>query len=124
MQKAIAEPNRKQPPDRAGARAFRQLRLTGIALIVLVVYALLLVLRIAGADAAEARHALSRPWIGLPVLALILVGAWHMRLGMREILEDYLRKPGLTFWLAVNTVFGFLVAVLAAGSVLRLWIGG
>ena len=124
MQKAVNEPNRRKPPDRAGARAFWQSRATAIALLVLVPYAVFVLLSVAGKDTASVHHALTQPWVALPLLALILAGVWHMRLGMTEILEDYIRKPALHAALLVNTRFSLAIALAAGGAVLRLWLWG
>lgn len=123
MQKAVADPQRKTAPNRAGARAFWQSRVTAIVLAVLVPYGLFVILRIAGRDLAFVQHSLSRPWIALPLLALILAGVWHMWLGMREILEDYVKRPALGSFLFANTVFALLVALVAAGAMVSIWLG-
>ena len=123
MQKAISDPNRRTPPNRVGARAFRWARLTSLALIVLVPYALLVLLRVAGRDFAFVQHSLSRPWIALPLLALVAVGVWHMWLGMREILEDYARGTTLGTLLLANTLFCLAIVLAAGGGVLKLWLG-
>ena len=122
MQKAVEAHERRRPPNRAGARAFWQSRATAIALLVLVPYAMVMLVRIAGKDAASVHHALTQLWVALPLLALILVGVWHMWLGMREILEDYVRKPGLAAVLFLNTLFSLAVALAAGGAVLKLWL--
>ena len=123
MQKSLPSATPRKPPNRAGARAFWQSRATALALVVLVPYALLVVLRFAGRDLALVQHSLSRPWIALPLLALVLAGVWHMWLGMNEILEDYVRKPALTGLLILNTVFCALVAIASAAAVVSLWFG-
>ena len=92
-------------------------------LVVLVPYALWVMLRIAGRDLAVVQHALTQPWIALPLLALVLTGALHMWIGMTEILEDYVRKPLLSVCLLANNVFCLLIALAATGAVLRLWLG-
>ena len=122
MQKAVEAHERRRPPNRAGARAFWQSRATAIALLVLVPYAMVMLVRIAGRDVASVHHALTQLWVALPLLALILVGVWHMWLGMREILEDYVRKPGLAAVLLLNTLFSLAVALAAGGAVLKLWL--
>ena len=122
MQKAVNEPKRRTPPNRAGARAFWQSRATAIALLGLVPYAVFVLLSVAGRDGASVHHVLTQPWVALPLLALILVGVWHMRLGMTEILEDYIRKPALTGALLLNTLFSLAIALAAGGAVLKLWL--
>jgi len=122
MQKAVADPNRRTPPNRAGAHAFRQSRLTALALLILVPYALWVLAGIAGRDLAVVRQVLSLPFNGLALLLLVAIGAWHMRLGMNEILEDYLGKPALPLWQTINSLFCLLIVVLAGGALLRLWL--
>lgn len=122
MQKAIADPNRRRPPSRAGARAFWQSRLTALALVVLVPYALWLFAGLAGRDLAVVRSALTQPVNATALLALIVIGVWHMWLGMREILEDYVRKPALSAWMLGNSVFCLAIVVAAGAAVLKLWL--
>ena len=122
MQKALPDSDRRRPTNRAGARAFWQSRASAILLLLLVPYAVFVLVSIAGRDAASVHRALTQPWAALPLLALIAVGAHHMRLGMREILEDYVRKPALTFWLLANTVFCAAFQLAAGFAVLRLWL--
>jgi len=123
MQKAVADPNRRTPPDRAGARAFRNSRLTALALIVLVPYALWLLVSLAGRDLSLVRGTLAQPVNASALLALVVVGVFHMWLGMREILEDYVRKPGLGVWLMANTLFCLAMVAAAGGALLKLWLG-
>jgi len=123
MQKAISDPSHPTRPNRAGGRAFRWSRLTALALIVLVPYALLVLLRVAGQDLAFVQHSIAKPWIALPLLALIAIGIWHMWIGMREILEDYARGGTLRFWLLLNTLFCFAVALVSCAAIIKLWLG-
>ena len=123
MQKSLPSATPRKPPNRAGARAFWRQRTSAIVLAVLVPYALYILLRIAGRDLASVHHALEQPGIALPLLALVLVGAFHMHLGMTEILEDYIRKPLLGVTLMLNTAFCLIIALAAAGAVVDLWLG-
>ncbi len=123
MQKSVSDRTPRTPPNRAGARTFWRQRTTAMMLVVLVPYALYTLLRIAGRDLDFVRHSLAQPWIALPLLALVLTGTFHMWIGMREILEDYIRKPLLNVTLTLNTLFCLAVALAAGGAVLRLWFG-
>jgi succinate dehydrogenase / fumarate reductase, membrane anchor subunit len=123
MQKSLSDRTPKKPPNRAGARMFWRQRTTAMMLVVLVPYALIVLLRLAGNSSDYVRFSLSKPWLALPVLALVLVGTVHMWIGMREILEDYIRKPLLGVTLTLNTLFCLAVALAASAAVLRLWLG-
>jgi succinate dehydrogenase / fumarate reductase membrane anchor subunit len=109
--------------NRAGASAFWQSRVTGVLLLVLVPYAIFVILHIAGRDQAGVKHALAHPWISLPALLLVVVGVWHMRVGMREILEDYVRGSTLRVLLLLSTLFCLFIVASAGYAVLRLGFG-
>lgn len=122
MQKSVSGRDRPAP-DRTGARNALLMRMTSISLVVLVPFALLTVLSLAGRDQATVQLALGRPWVAGAVALLVLIGVWHMWLGMREIIEDYLRAGSLRVTLALNTIFSLLVAAACLYAVARLALG-
>ena len=108
-----------------GATHFWQQRLTAIANVFLASFLVLIVVGLAGADYATAKIALSRPWIALPLLLLVVSGAIHMRLGMQVIIEDYIHGEGMKLTLLLlNTFFAILVAAASALAILKLSFGG
>ena len=123
MQKAVADPNRRTPPSRAGARAFRWSRVTAVCLILLLPYGLYVLASVAGKDLIAIRQVFALPFNALAMLALVGIGAWHMRLGMREILEDYARGSTLGALLVANTLFCLAIVLTAGGAVVKLWLG-
>lgn len=123
MQKAVSDQGPKSPPNRAGARAFRWSRVTSVALLVLVPYALFLALGLAGSDLATVRAALASSVNAVALAALILAGVWHMWLGMTEIIEDYIRGPALRTALTANTLFSLLVGIACLAAIVRLMLG-
>jgi succinate dehydrogenase / fumarate reductase membrane anchor subunit len=68
-------------------------RVTGVALIVLVLWAIRVALLLAHADFATTTVWLHSPWNAVPAALLIGVGSLHMNLGMRTIVEDYIEDP-------------------------------
>lgn len=106
---------------RHGAAHFITLRVSAIALVILVpwfLYSMLAAVR-GGYDGALA-------WIADPVnavLALLAVGAalYHMRLGMQEIVEDYIGRKSTKFVLLIlNTFFSIVLFAAAAYAVLKI----
>ena len=71
-----------------------------------------------------------RRWLRAPVNAglacLLAVAAfWHMQLGMRTIIEDYIEAPNSKALLLVLNVFvGWGAAALTLISLLRVALGG
>lgn len=107
-----------------GADHFWRQRLTAVANIVLVSYAIGVALRLIGADYATVRGMLASPLISLPLLLLIISGMIHMRLGMQTIIEDYVHSEGRKLaLLALNTFFAVAVGATCVFAVLRLSFG-
>ena len=92
-----------------GAKEWVSERLTSIILIPLVIWAVGWGVQLshAGYDAALAfaRRPLHAGLIGV----LALVSCWHMYMGLKVVIDDYVAKP------ALNGVFSFLAFALSAG---------
>ena len=106
---------------RHGAGTFIGLRVASIALLFLVPWFLY---SIVGAVRGGYDGALE--WIADPVnavLVLITVGValYHMQLGMKEIIEDYIGRKGTKFFLLIlNTFFAVVLFAAAAYAVLKI----
>jgi succinate dehydrogenase / fumarate reductase membrane anchor subunit len=109
----------KEGPDH-----FLKQRLTAIANIFLVSYLIVLLVQLAGADYATVKRALARPQNAIALLALVLSGVMHMRLGMQTIIEDYVHSEGRkVVALMLNSFFAILVGLTSAFAVLKLSFG-
>jgi len=108
-----------------GTATFIRQRVTGAINIVLVGFLIWLVVGLAGAGRAQMVAVFSNPFIALVTLALIASALIHMRIGMGEVIDDYVHDPKL-FRLAVtlNTAFVVIIAAIAAISVAVLAFGG
>lgn len=107
-----------------GAGAWVKERLTSLVLVPLGLWALwsAAVLSDGGYDGAVA-------WIGRPVNAwllgiTLLVSVWHLHLGLRVIVEDYIhRKGSLRALLVANTLFCVLLAAAGVFFIVRAALG-
>jgi succinate dehydrogenase / fumarate reductase, membrane anchor subunit len=109
---------------REGASHFVMQRLTGVANVVLAIFLVWLVTKIAGADYKTARTMLHNPFVALGLLALIGSGVIHMRLGMQTIIEDYVHTEGAKLVaLAANTFFAILIGLSSVFAILKLSFG-
>lgn len=108
-----------------GTDHFWRQRVTGVANLFLVIFAVLLVLRLIGAEYAEVRDTLSSPFVTVALGMLILSGVIHMRLGMQTVIEDYVHSEGLKIvLLMLNTFFAIAVGATCILAILKLAFGG
>jgi len=107
-----------------GTDHFWRQRVTGVANLILVVFAVFLMLRLVGASYVNAREILSSPVVTVALGMLILSGVIHMRLGMQTVIEDYIHSEGLKIvLLMLNTFFAIAVGATCILAVLKLAFG-
>ena len=111
-------------PARTGTDHFWKQRVTAVANVFLVSFAIFLIVRLAGADYPTVKGTLAQPQNAIPLLLLILSGVIHMRLGMQTIIEDYVHSEGYKVAaLLLNTFFAALMGLTCAYAVLKLSFG-
>jgi succinate dehydrogenase / fumarate reductase membrane anchor subunit len=119
--KVIADPKTRYGDGRSATRHLIVQRITGALNILFTAYLVWLVVNLAGADRAAMVAAIQNPWAWAPLVLLLLNVPVHMRIGMREIIEDYVHDPRLNrFSLMLNTSFALLISVIGIGSVLKI----
>lgn len=100
---------------------FTHQRFTAMIQVPLVIWFLISVIRNAGASRAE-----FMAWAGEPLTAGLLVIFilsifYHMRLGMTEVIEDYIHKKGTrSSLMTLNTVFALLLGTVAIFSIISI----
>jgi succinate dehydrogenase / fumarate reductase membrane anchor subunit len=108
-----------------GTDHFWRQRVTAVANLFLVIFAVGLVLRLVGASYGEARAILANPLVTVALAMLIISGTVHMRLGMQTVIEDYVHSEGMKVAaLMANTFFAIAIAATCIVSVLKLGFGG
>jgi succinate dehydrogenase / fumarate reductase membrane anchor subunit len=107
-----------------GADHFWKQRVTGVANVFLGLFLVWLIASLAGADHAAVKAKLANPLIALALLALVVSGTVHMRLGMQTIIEDYVHGEGAKIvCLMLNTFFSGFIALATTFAVLKISFG-
>jgi succinate dehydrogenase / fumarate reductase membrane anchor subunit len=107
----IANPRTHYGSGKAATRAFVLQRLTGALNIAFALFFVWFVVNLAGADRARFIDTVRNPGVAVILCLLIVNVCIHMRIGMREVIEDYISEgPRNRLALAANTVFAVLVA--------------
>lgn len=105
----------------SGTGHFISIRVTSLALIPLTVFFLVAVISQIGAGHGEAVAFIGSPVVAIAFVLLILATAHHMRLGMQEIIVDYVHGEGLRMIaLLANAVFAWLIAAAGVFAVLKI----
>ena len=100
-------------------------RITAVALIPLVVWFVISLIMMSGAD-----YAVVRAWIGSPAVMVLLVltiviGLHHGQLGMQEVVEDYVHHDGWKLaWIMLIRFIAVLFGLAAIVAILRIGLGG
>ena len=107
-----------------GTDHFWKQRVTGVANLVLVIWMLVVLVQIAGADYATVKRTLAQPYNAIAIALLVMSGALHMRLGMQTIIEDYVHSDGRkVLALLANSFFTIVVALTSLFAILKLSLG-
>ena len=107
-----------------GADHFLKQRVTAVANVFLGLFLVWLIASLIGADHARVKASLSNPLIALAMLALIVSGTIHMRLGMQTIIEDYVNgEASKIVLLMLNTFFAAFIALASIFAILKLSFG-
>ena len=110
---------------REGTGHFWRVRLSSIALVPLSFFVIGWIVSLRGAGLAEVRASLAQPLVALLATLFLLVSLDHMRLGMKEIIEDYAHHEGYRLALMIlNTFFCVLIGVASVFALLKIAFGG
>lgn len=105
-----------------GTREYWLLKLTSVALLPLTIYLVSVVIALRDGSYAEVASALAAPWIALPLFLFIVANALHMRLGMAQVIDDYVHSTGMKK-IAVGANLFFSYGFAAAGLYFLILIG-
>ena len=105
---------------RVGAEENWLQHVTSVALIPLTIAFAWLVLTLLHKDYNGARAELSRPLPAIVLLLFVAVGVYHMQIGMRSIILDYVQGRAREWALIANAFFAAALGLTCVYAVLRI----
>ena len=119
--KTIADPRTHYGDGKHATAGFKWQRITGAINILGLLFLIWLVVSLAGADRATFVTTVANPFVALATAIMVVVAVIHMRIGMREVIEDYVhdeRLNRLSLWL--NTLFCALIVVASLAALAKI----
>ena len=96
-------------------------RVTAVALIPLTLWFVVSLLRSSLQSYDAMRGWIGQPWVAVLSLLLVLTLAWHSKLGVQVVIEDYIPSKGAkTTALLLSTFIHVIAAVAGVFAILRM----
>ena len=108
----------------SGTQTFWVQRITSVLAIPLTIAFLIVVLALVGEDYASTVQILGSAPVAIVMLLFLIVGIYHMWIGMQEIITDYIHEQGMMLLaLMGNTLFCLVLGFASCFAVLKLAFG-
>lgn len=108
----------------SGTGDFWRQRLTAIAMVLLIVPVIAIVITASGRSYDATIDLLGSPIIAIVLMLFIIAGAWHMKLGLQVVIEDYVHDEKLKLVSVIaNNFFSVAVALAAIFAIVKLSAG-
>jgi succinate dehydrogenase / fumarate reductase, membrane anchor subunit len=105
----------------SGTSDFWRQRVTAVAMVLLIVPVIVVVMMLLGRNQAGAAQILGSPAIAIVMLLFIIASAWHMKIGMQVVIEDYVQSETLKIAAVMaNNFFSIVVALASIYAILKL----
>ena len=107
-----------------GTKDFWHQRITSVAGIPLTIALIVIVIALLGRSHAAVVQILGSPIVAIIMLLFMINMAYHMWIGMQEIIIDYVHEDKLKLaTLLANTFFSFAIGLASAFAILKLSFG-
>jgi succinate dehydrogenase / fumarate reductase membrane anchor subunit len=108
----------------SGTDHFWEQRITAALNLLLLVFVIYSAIRLAGEPLDVVRGYFASPFVAVLAALFALSSAYHMRLGMQVIIEDYVHaKASKVSLLFLNTLFSAVIALTSLIAIIKLSLG-
>jgi succinate dehydrogenase / fumarate reductase membrane anchor subunit len=115
---------RGQGTAHRGTETFWRQRLTALINIPLILFLVMSILNHIGADYETVRSYFARPAVTVLMLALVISVSLHMRIGLKEIIEDYVHGHGVKIAaIVLATIYAWGLGLASAYALLKIGLG-
>ena len=105
----------------SGTSDFWRQRITGVAMTLLMIPALVIIMMLLGRNQVYAAQTLSSIPVAVILLLFIFASTWHMKIGMQVVIEDYIHNEKLKLVsIMLNNFFSVAVALASTYAILKL----
>ena len=105
----------------SGTSDFWRQRITGVALTLLMIPALVIIIMLVGRNQVYVAQTLSSIPVAVILLLFIFASVWHMKIGMQVVIEDYVHNEKLKLTaIMLNNFFSAAVALASTYAILKL----
>lgn len=109
---------------RSGTEHFWHQRVTALANLILTVVFVVFVIAMRSGTYADVRAALANPVLNVVMIGTVVTMAWHMKIGMQVIIEDYVHTDNLKILaLVANSFFCGLVGLASVVALVKIGFG-
>ena len=105
----------------SGTSDFWRQRLTGVAMTLLMIPAIVIIMMLLGRNQAGAKQILGSLPVAIIMLLFIVASCWHMKIGMQVVIEDYVHNENLKLVsIMANNFFAAAGALASIYAILQL----
>lgn len=105
----------------SGTSDFWRQRITAVAMTLLMIPVLVIIMMLLGRNQAGAKQILGSLPVAIIMLLFIVASAWHMKIGMQVVIEDYVHNEKLKLAsIMLNNFFAAAVALASIYAILQL----
>ena len=105
----------------SGTGDFWRQRITAVAMTLLIIPVLVVIMMLIGSNQAGAKLILGSLPIAIILILFIIASAWHMKIGMQVVIEDYVHSEKLKLAaIMANNFFSFAVALASIYAIFKL----